>query len=123
VFGRFEDPAARRFARPLKMAEEPPKEPIAVVIAQTYRARRAMGRGPIDVVEAGLRNTWLVNTVRDSDARATDPLKVPGAEIAVVSESRHLHPWRCHPDPLRRSVILYDRRAADPEFRVSSKRW
>jgi hypothetical protein len=59
-----------------------------------------MGRGPIDVVAAGLRNTWLVNTVRDSDARAADPLKVPGAEIVVVSESRHLHPWRCHPDPL-----------------------
>jgi hypothetical protein len=28
------DPAARRFARSLKMAEEPPKEPIAVVIAR-----------------------------------------------------------------------------------------
>jgi hypothetical protein len=34
VFGRFEDPAARRFARSLKMAKEPPNEPIAVVIAR-----------------------------------------------------------------------------------------
>jgi hypothetical protein len=31
---RFQDPASRRFARSLKMTEEPRKEPIAVVLAR-----------------------------------------------------------------------------------------
>jgi hypothetical protein len=51
VFGRFQDPASRRFARSLKMTEEPRKEPIAIVVARRVEPG-SIGRGAIDVVEA-----------------------------------------------------------------------
>jgi hypothetical protein len=48
---RFQDPTSRRFARSLKMREEPRKEPIAVVLARRVEPG-SIGRGAIDVVEA-----------------------------------------------------------------------
>ena len=51
VFRRFQNPASRRFARALEMAEEPRKEPVALVVAGRVEPR-SIGRGAVDIVEA-----------------------------------------------------------------------
>src|SRR4029077_9351652 len=51
VFRRFQDPASRRFTRPLKMAKKSREELVAFVKARRVEPG-AIGRGAIDVIIA-----------------------------------------------------------------------
>jgi hypothetical protein len=78
VFGRFQDPASRRFARSLKMAEEPRKEPIAIVVVRRVESG-SIGRGAIHVVEA--------RTARDLDRELDAFLRGVGLDRSVAPRS------------------------------------